>query len=202
MLLKELDRTEEGATMAGGFNVCSCCSLLGCRSCSRREVIKHGAIEADKLYASACHLLVISLSWRNFLFVTLSDDHNPQSRAFQRHKNRGVRFGFSPEAEIDEDDQQGGETSPRHMDSISVGAVSRSDHEKVVDLYVDTFGVMIGIWIFLPHRCMFPPIDGKALKGCWCFTARLKNDGRINEFSHHLLPLPLALMMPPPTFKF
>ncbi|KAK8642563.1 hypothetical protein V6N13_011902 [Hibiscus sabdariffa] len=110
-------------------------------------------------------MLVISLSWRNFLFVTLSDDHNPQSRAFQRHKNRGVRFGFSPEAEIDEDDQQGGETSPRHMDSISVGAVSRSDHEKVVDLYVDTFGVMIGIWIFLPHRCMFPPIDGKALKG-------------------------------------
>ncbi|KAL4332585.1 hypothetical protein GQ457_07G025240 [Hibiscus cannabinus] len=95
--LKELDRTEEGATMAGGFNVYSCCSLLGCRSCSRREVIKHGAIEADKLLRSGT---------REALLVV-----------------------------------------------------------------------------------------------CWCFTARLKNDRRINEFSHHVLPLPL--MMPPPsTLKF
>ncbi|KAK8646637.1 hypothetical protein V6N13_120417 [Hibiscus sabdariffa] len=62
----------------------------------------------------------------------------------------GIRFGFCPEAEIDEDDQQG-------------------EHPLVLGL--------------------FPG----AITKSWCFTARLKNDGRINEFSHHVLPLPLPL---------
>ncbi|GMJ01439.1 hypothetical protein HRI_003813100 [Hibiscus trionum] len=89
---------------------------------------------------------------------------------------KGFWFGFSLKADIDEDDQQGGETFPR------------SDHEKPCYSQIAALAEVM-------------QDTGEMFESRWRFTARLKNDGRSNEFSHHVLPLPL-IMPPPSTLKF